>query len=86
MSLDDDVATAIEHERAERNVGISEVVNRLLRLGLVADNARRRHREPFRQRTVDLGLRIDVSNVAEALEQLDRLDAAENDQDSDRDR
>lgn len=35
-----------------------------------------RHAQPhaFRQRTQEVGLRVDVSNVAEALELLDELD------------
>jgi hypothetical protein len=67
VSLDDDVAAAVDRLRRERNIGLSEAVNELIRAGL----ARRRSRTPFQQRSVDLGLRIDVSNVAEALDLLE---------------
>jgi hypothetical protein len=65
--LDDDVAAAIDQLRRSDPVGLSEAVNQLIRAGLrQAPRARR-----FRQRSAPLGLRIDVSNVAEALETLD---------------
>jgi hypothetical protein len=69
VKLDDDVAAAAEQLRRERHIGLSEAVNELARAGL-----RRRPvaRKRFRQRTRPIGLRIDVSNVAEALELLDR--------------
>ena len=67
VDLDDDVAAAIKRLRAERGLGLSEAVNELARAGL-----RPRPRSArFRQRTARLGLRLDVSNVAEALETLD---------------
>ena len=46
---------------------MSEAVNELIRAGL----AERRERARFRQRTRPLGLRIDVTDVADALETLD---------------
>jgi Ribbon-helix-helix protein, copG family len=67
VSLDPDVAAAIEKMRREKNIGLSEAVNELVRAGLRVPAQRSR----FRQRSVDLGLRIDVSNVAEALDALD---------------
>jgi len=67
VSLDDDVAAAVEKLRRERRLGLSEAVNELIRVGLRTP----RRRQAFRQRTADLGLRIDVSNVAEALDLLD---------------
>jgi hypothetical protein len=71
LSLDDDVAAAVQRLRAERNIGLSDAVNELIRAGLVAPA----RQMPFRQRTADLGLRIDVSNVADALEHLDGPEA-----------
>jgi hypothetical protein len=65
--LDDDVAAAVEEVRRRDQVGLSEAVNQLIRAGLQAPPRARR----FRQRSASLGLRIDVSNVAEALETLD---------------
>ena len=67
VSLDADVAAAVEEVRRSRHVGLSEAVNELIRAGMSAPRKRR----AFRQRTADLGLRIDVSNVAEALDVLD---------------
>lgn len=67
ITLDDDVAAAIEQLRRERAVGVSEVVNDLVRSGLRARPDKRR----FRQQTHKLGLTVDVTNVADALEQLD---------------
>jgi Arc/MetJ family transcription regulator len=68
IKLDDDVAAAVQRLRDERRLGLSEAVNELARAGL-AGAAARRHR--FEQRTADLGLRVDVTNVAQALERLD---------------
>ncbi len=66
VDLDDDVAAAIKRLRAERGLGLSEAVNELARAGLTA----RPRSGRFRQRTARFGLRLDVSNVAEALETL----------------
>jgi len=67
VSLDDDVAAAVEQLRWERGLGRSAAVNELIRAGLSSP----RRRTAFRQRTAELGLRGDVSNVAEALDVLD---------------
>jgi hypothetical protein len=67
VNLDDDVAVAVDRLRRERGVGVSEAVNRLARAGL----RQKPRRTPFRQRTAAIGLRVDVTNVADALEQLD---------------
>lgn len=71
VRLDDDVLAAAEQLRRERHMGLSEAVNELARAGLARAGG---ERKPFRQRTADLGLRIDVTNVAEALELLDDLE------------
>lgn len=67
LTLDDDVVAAINQVRRDEGVGISEAVNRLLRESL----ARSRPRHRYRHRTADLGLKVDVANVAEVLELLD---------------
>ena len=67
VRLDDDVAAAIERLRIERRIGVSEAVNELVRAGLMVKQGTAR----FRQRTARLGLRVDVTNVAEAIELLD---------------
>jgi len=67
VSLDEDVAAAVQRLRRERGIGVSEALNRLARAGLTV----KRSGPPFRQRAVKLGLKVDVTNVAEALELLD---------------
>lgn len=67
VRLDDDVAAAADTLRRERNIGLSEAVNELARAGM----QRSPPRQEFRQRTQHVGLRLDVSNVAEVLELLD---------------
>lgn len=69
MNLDDDVLAEVERRRRESGKGVSEVVNELARAG-----AARRPTPSARRVTTtayDLGLTIDVSNVAEALELID---------------
>jgi hypothetical protein len=65
--LDEDVAAAVEQLRRERAAGLSETVNELIRAGLRVRRPPRR----FEQQTHHLDLRIDATNVAEALELLD---------------
>jgi hypothetical protein len=67
VTLADDVAAAVERVRRERAVGTSEAVNALIRKGLAASE----QRAEFRQRTHRLGLRLDVSNLADAFELID---------------
>jgi hypothetical protein len=71
VRLDEDVLAAAEHLRRELHVGLSQAVNELARRGMQRSVAHR----PFRQRTRPLGLRVDVTNVAEALELLEETDA-----------
>lgn len=71
LSLDDDVAAAVQRLREERHIGLSDAVNELIRAGLAVPA----QRMTFRQRTARLGLRVDVSSVAAALEHLDGPEA-----------
>jgi len=71
VEFDDDIAKAVEEFRRERAIGVSEAVNELIRRALPARPAV----QPFRQRTQRLGLKLDVSNVADALEILERTEA-----------
>jgi len=64
------VASAAEQLRRERHIGLGEAVNELARAGMRA----RPRSKTFHQRTKAIGLRADVSNVAEALEFLDGLE------------
>jgi hypothetical protein len=67
VNLDEDVAKAVERLRRERGIGLSDAVNELIRGGLGRKTSRRR----FRQRTQAIGIRVDVTNVAEALDLLE---------------
>jgi hypothetical protein len=66
--FESDVEKAIDQIRQENPAGLSKVVNELIRAGLMA----RRHRKKrFQQRAEPIGLLVDVTNVAEALELLE---------------
>lgn len=67
IDLDDDVVAAVRRLRATGGLGLSAAVNQLARAGL----REKPGREPFRQRALDIGVTVDVSNVAEAIETLD---------------
>lgn len=67
ITFEEDVAAAVTRLQRQEGVGISEAVNRLIRAGLL----RERHRVKFVQRTSAMKARIDVTNVAEALEVLE---------------
>lgn len=71
IRLDDDVAAAVQRISREEHIGLGDAVNRLARAGLRAGRSKQRS---FQQRTAELGLRVDVSNVAEALEVLDGME------------
>lgn len=72
ITFSDDVAAALEKERHERGLGLSEAVNDLVRAGLTKGPARR----GFRQKSHDLGRGVDFSNIGEAIETLDGPTAA----------
>lgn len=71
VEFDQDTAKAVEQLRHERGIGVSQAVNDLIRRGLMPGP----DAPPFRQRTRRLGIRIDVSNVAAALEDLEGVEA-----------
>ncbi len=71
VEFDTDTSAAIAQLRREAGLGVSEAVNQLIRRGLLAP----RERAPFTQRTERLGLRIDVSNVADAIDVLEGPEA-----------
>ncbi len=70
VTFDDDVAAAVDRLRQDAKLGMSEAVNQLVRRGL----RRQGERRPVRLETVRLDLRLDVSNVAEALEVAEGAD------------
>jgi hypothetical protein len=65
VTFDDDVAAAIRELRRSRSLGLSEAVNELIRMGLSAPP---RRRKPFKQRAYPMGMQIDVTDVADAIE------------------
>lgn len=67
IDLQDDALRAVEELRRAEGLGLSEAVNELIRRALLPRPAA----PPFRQATRPLGLRIDVSNVADALDALE---------------
>ena len=69
MTLEDDVAAALERLRRTRNVSLKDLINEALRRGLKDMSNRTKRRERLRTRSVALGqLRIaGVDNIGEAL-------------------
>ena len=67
VTLDPDVAAALAELRRSRSLGVSAALNELARAGLNPRPLPTR----FRQRSARLGIRLDVSNVAEALDELE---------------
>lgn len=67
ITFEADTAAAVEQVRRERGIGVSAAVNELVRRGLRAQDERPR----FVQRTSAGNARIDVTDVAEALELID---------------
>jgi hypothetical protein len=71
VDLDQDTEMAIKTYRRAQGVGLSAAVNELIRQGLLV----RESPGTFVQETHDLGLTIDVTDIAAAVEQLDGPDA-----------
>lgn len=71
VRLDPEIAAAAEQLSRERHIGLGEAVNALARAGLVRDD----EVECFSQRTASVGVKIDVSNIADTLELLDQYDS-----------
>jgi len=67
IEFDPDTEKAIERLRREQGLGVSEATNELIRRGLSAPTPDH-HYEPIHR---ELGLVIDVSNVADALDLLE---------------
>ncbi len=71
VRLDPEVAAAAEQLRRERHIGLGEAVNELARAGLTHTH-KPTH---FQQRTASIGLKVDVTNIADTHELLDQYDA-----------
>jgi hypothetical protein len=67
VTLADDVAAAVQELRRTRGIGLSEALNELARAGLRHRPGRRR----FTQQSRALGLKVDVTDIAEAVELLE---------------
>jgi hypothetical protein len=69
LTLDDDVAAAIEHRRLKRNHSLKQEVNELIRVGLQHVDEPRRETPCFRVEPLDTGgLLIDIDDVSTALD------------------
>ena len=71
VELDDDTSQAVQSLRRDEGRGVSEAVNELIRRGMLAEP----RPQPFVARSRPLGIRIDVSNVADALDLLEGPDS-----------
>jgi hypothetical protein len=69
LTLDDDVAIALERLRHARDASLKDIVNDVLRRGLNDFDARRKRRGSFQTKGVSLGrLRLaSIDNVSESL-------------------
>lgn len=66
--IDSDVAAEIERLRRE-GLGLSEALNLLARRGMTKGAAS--ERVGYKHRTARIGLKVDVTNVADVLDLLD---------------
>lgn len=69
IRLDSDVLAAAEQLRRERGIGLGEAINELVRAGM--HHRSTAPRRPFRQRTRELGARVDLSRNSEIMDLLD---------------
>ena len=71
VELEPDTAEAVRALCQEKGRGMSEAVNELIRRGMRVEP----HRRALVPRTQRLGIRIDVSNVAEAIDLIEGPEA-----------
>ena len=69
LTLDDDVAVALERLRRRRDASFKDIVNDALRRGLSDLSMRPKQHEPFQTQSVALGrLRLaSIDNISESL-------------------
>jgi len=68
LTLDDDVAAALERLKKAREASLKELINEALRRGLRDMSAKPKRTGTFRTKAVTLGpARINLDNIAEAL-------------------
>lgn len=75
MRLDPEVAAAAHQLQKEHHIGLGDAVNMLAQAGL---ERMPQVRKPFVQRTVNVGIKVDITNVADTLERLDEYDRKDN--------
>jgi len=68
ITFEPDVAALVEAMRRREGVGVSEAVNRLVREAAAGSGQRS---TTYVHRTADVGVKIDVTNIAEVLDLLD---------------
>ncbi|MBI4886581.1 MAG: DUF2191 domain-containing protein [Acidobacteria bacterium] len=73
LTLDDDVAVRLEHERRKRRTSFKTVLNEFLRAGLDAAQAPERKRRTFHTRGFDLGPSL-VGSLDDVEEVLSRAE------------
>jgi hypothetical protein len=69
LTIDDDVAAALERRRRSEGKRLKELVNDVLRRGLAEFSAAGKLRKPFRTRSVSLGPSLigDIVSISEAI-------------------
>lgn len=67
LTIDDDVAVALERLQKTRESSFKNLVNEALRRGLQEMSEPPRRRKPFRTKSVTGRLLIPIDNIAEAL-------------------
>jgi hypothetical protein len=67
VTLDRDALAAVLDRRREKNIGVSQAVNELIRASLALAPAQ----HVFVQQTAHMGPGLDVTNIGELLETLD---------------
>ena len=70
LTLQEDVAAAVEQLRRSEGIGVSEAVNRLVREGL----AKPKNLPLYEHNSYDMGQKLDVTNVGDVIGLLDETD------------
>lgn len=71
VTLDDDVFAEAERMCREQGLKISAAINELARRGIAATTVNTSSRTAFKQRTKQIGIQVDVSNLGDVLDALD---------------
>lgn len=70
LTLQEDVAAAVDRLRRAEDIGVSEAVNRLVRAGL----ARPKSLSSYENDSYDMGQKLDVTNIGDVIGLLDETD------------